>query len=58
MILGSEDPVIVKEELIHDATAVLGEDGFEAVMLKCGHEIVMTKGREIADLVSGFWTGH
>ncbi|KAM7205366.1 alpha/beta-hydrolase [Rhypophila sp. PSN 637] len=56
MVLGATDPVIVKEELIHDATAVLGEDGFEAVLLDCGHEIVMTKGKEVAHLAAGFWS--
>ncbi|KAM7222805.1 serine hydrolase-like protein [Rhypophila decipiens] len=56
MVLGATDPVIVKEELIHDATAVLGEDGFEAVLLDCGHEIVMTKGKEIAHIAAGFWS--
>jgi pimeloyl-ACP methyl ester carboxylesterase len=54
-VLGATDPVIVKEELIHDATAVLGEDGFEAVVLDCGHELVMSKGSEVADVVAGFW---
>lgn len=56
MLLGATDPVIVKEELIHDATAVLGEDGFEAVVLDCGHEIVMTKANEVADLAVRFWS--
>lgn len=54
-VLGAEDPVILKEELIHDATAVLGEDGFEAVVFNCGHELVMTNGPEVADVVDRFW---
>lgn len=56
LVLGSTDPVIVKEELIHDATSVLGEDGFEAVLLDSGHEIVMTRGEEVAGLAVGFWS--
>ncbi|KAK3397869.1 alpha/beta-hydrolase [Sordaria brevicollis] len=56
LVLGSTDPVIIKEELIHDATSVLGEDGFEAVLLDCGHEIVMTKGKEVAGLAARFWS--
>lgn len=55
LVLGASDPVIVKEELIHDATAVLGEDGFEAVLLDAGHELVMSKGDEVAAVVSNFW---
>lgn len=54
-VLGANDPVIVKEEIIHDATAVLGEDGFEAVLLDCGHELVMSNGAEVAGLISSFW---
>ncbi|KAK4125330.1 alpha/beta-hydrolase [Parathielavia appendiculata] len=55
LVLGASDPVIVKEELIHDATTVLGEDGFEAVLLDAGHELVMSKGAEVADVISNFW---
>ncbi|KAK4168643.1 Alpha/Beta hydrolase protein [Cladorrhinum sp. PSN259] len=55
LVVGSKDPVIVKEELIHDATAVLGEDGFEAVVLNCGHELVMTNSAEVASVVVNFW---
>ncbi|KAJ4298701.1 hypothetical protein N0V88_003733 [Collariella sp. IMI 366227] len=42
-VLGASDPVIVKEELMHDATAVLGEDGFEAVLLDAGHELRLVR---------------
>ncbi|KAK4042504.1 Alpha/Beta hydrolase protein [Parachaetomium inaequale] len=55
LVLGASDPVIMKEELIHDATAVLGEDGFEAVVLDAGHELVMSKGDEVAAVVANFW---
>ncbi|GAB1311683.1 hypothetical protein MFIFM68171_01893 [Madurella fahalii] len=55
LVLGATDPVIVKEELIHDATAVLGEDGFEAVVIDSGHELVMSKGDEIASVLASFW---
>lgn len=54
-VLGSTDPVIVKEELIHDATALLGEDGFEAVVVDSGHELVMCKGVEVAGIMASFW---
>ncbi|KAH6628371.1 hypothetical protein F5144DRAFT_578815, partial [Chaetomium tenue] len=56
LVLGSSDPVIVKEELLHDATAVLGEDGFEAVVLNAGHELVMTKSDEVAAVLVNFWS--
>ncbi|KAK4235872.1 serine hydrolase-like protein [Achaetomium macrosporum] len=55
LVLGASDPVIVKEELIHDVTAVLGEDGLEAVLLDAGHELVMSKGAEVAAVMTSFW---
>ncbi|KAK3298521.1 Alpha/Beta hydrolase protein [Chaetomium fimeti] len=58
LVLGASDPVIVKEELIHDATAVLGEDGFEAVVLDAGHELVMTKTDEVAAVLANFWSRY
>ncbi|EGS22952.1 transcription factor regA-like protein [Thermochaetoides thermophila DSM 1495] len=54
-VLGADDPVIVKEEVLHDATAVLGEDGFDAVILNCGHELVMSNGAQVAAVMDGFW---
>lgn len=56
LVLGASDPVIVKEETLHDATAVLGEDGFEAVVLDAGHELVMTKSDEVAAVLANFWS--
>lgn len=55
LLLGKKDSVIVREELIHDATALLGEEAIEAVSLDCGHEIVMTEGGTLARLAIGFW---
>lgn len=56
-VLGKNDPVIVKEELLHDAEAFLGEDGVDAMWLDCGHEIAMTKGVGVAKMAMGFWEG-
>ncbi|KAK0737557.1 Alpha/Beta hydrolase protein [Apiosordaria backusii] len=55
LVLGATDTVVMKEELIHDATAVLGEDGFEAVVLNSGHELVMTNATEVANTIASFW---
>ena len=55
LVLGQTDPVMIKEELIHDATEVLGEEAFEAVCLDAGHEVVMTQGKRIARMVRSFW---
>lgn len=55
LVLGQTDPVIIKEELIHDATEVLGEEAFEAVCLDAGHEVIMTQGERIVRVVRRFW---
>lgn len=55
LVLGATDPVIVLKELIHDAAAVLGVEGFEVAVLECGHEIAIAKGDEVADLAVQFW---
>ena len=55
LILGETDPVIVKEELIHDATSVLGEEGFEAIALDAGHEIAIARGQEVGRIAASFW---
>jgi len=54
-VLGRTDPVIDREELVHDATGLLGEDGMKVIVLDCGHEIGMTKGDAVARLAVGFW---
>lgn len=55
MVLGRTDPVVVKEELVHDATEALGPDGFEAVVLEAGHEVAMSMGHVVARTTMQFW---
>jgi len=55
LLLGKTDSVILREELIHDATALLGEEAISAISLDCGHEIVMAKGEIVARLAIQFW---
>lgn len=57
IVVGETDGVIVKEELLEDATRVLGEDGIEVVVVEGGHEVAFTKGEEIGDVVMRFWRG-
>ncbi|KAF5236431.1 hypothetical protein FAUST_6581 [Fusarium austroamericanum] len=52
LILGTSDPSIVTEEIIADATASLGEDGVNLIVLDGGHEIAITQGVKIADILS------
>ncbi|KAI1469907.1 alpha/beta-hydrolase [Daldinia caldariorum] len=55
MILGEDDPIVVKEETIEDAHNALGADGVEISVLPGGHEIHITASSRIADAVEAFW---
>lgn len=55
LIFGVMDFVVLKEELIYDVMVVLGEDGFEVVVLNSGYELVMINVIEVVNIVVGFW---
>lgn len=55
LILAERDPIVVKEEWIEDSKAVLGEDGVEVHVVNGGHEIAISKGREVADVAMRAW---
>ncbi|PNY23908.1 Uncharacterized protein TCAP_06145 [Tolypocladium capitatum] len=57
LILAERDPIVVKEEWIEDSKAVLGEDGVEVHVVSGGHEIAISKGREVADVAMRAWNG-
>jgi pimeloyl-ACP methyl ester carboxylesterase len=56
LVLGETDPVIVPSEMEEDARRVLGH---EAIIVKviagAGHEVGITQGREVADLIAETW---
>lgn len=56
LVLGTRDTVIVRDELVADATAALGEDGVEVVEVDAGHELAFTHGEEVADAAVRFWS--
>jgi pimeloyl-ACP methyl ester carboxylesterase len=51
LILGESDPVIVKDEFVEDAKAVLGEDAVMVSIVAGGHEIAITGSSEVANAV-------
>ncbi|KYK58430.1 alpha/beta hydrolase [Drechmeria coniospora] len=57
LILAENDPIVVAEEWIEDARKVLGEDGVVAHVLKGGHEIAISRGRDVADVAFAAWNG-
>ena len=56
IILGKKDPIVVKDEVVEDATEVLGWENvrFE-VCRKAGHELPITDSETVVDLVWKFW---
>lgn len=55
LILAERDPIVIKDEWIADSIAVLGEDAVDISIIKGGHEIAISKGREVADVAMASW---
>ncbi|KAI1357041.1 alpha/beta-hydrolase [Xylaria sp. FL0043] len=55
VVLGKDDGVIVMDEMIEDAHAVLGREGVEVVVLEGGHELPITSSGSVAESIEGFW---
>ena len=55
LVLGKTDTVIVRDELIEDAKATLGEEAVEVVEIDAGHELVFTHGEDVAAAAVEFW---
>lgn len=58
LILAEKDPIVVKEEWIEDSKAVLGEDGVDVHVVKGGHEIAISKGKEVAEIAMRAWDAN
>ncbi|PMB70053.1 hypothetical protein BM221_004701 [Beauveria bassiana] len=56
LIVAEKDPIVVAAECIEDARAVLGEAGVDAHIVKGGHEIGISRGKEIANIAMESWT--
>lgn len=55
IIGGQKDVLIVKNELVEDATAVLGDGNVKVEFVDAGHELPVTKSEEIVKIIWGFW---
>lgn len=58
VILGQDDGVIVMDETIEDAYAVLGHEGVDFAILDGGHELPITSSESVAGSIEGFWTSR
>lgn len=55
IICGSKDALIVRDELVADATEVLGADNVKFEFFDAGHELPVTKGERIVNCIWDFW---
>ncbi|PSK34210.1 Serine hydrolase-like protein [Elsinoe australis] len=55
MVLGSDDGVIVKDEVEQDARGVLGDDGLEVQLIEAGHDLPIVKPVEVVQHILTFW---
>ncbi|KAK4696345.1 hypothetical protein P7C71_g1570, partial [Lecanoromycetidae sp. Uapishka_2] len=55
IIGGKKDVLIVQDELVEDATKVLGVDNVKMEFVDAGHELPVTKSLEIVEIVWNFW---
>ena len=55
IILGKSDQVIPCEELQEDATKALGTENVKFKILDAGHELPITKSKEIIRYMVDFW---
>ena len=52
---GTSDGLVLPNELSEDAAQCLGRDNFELKLVDAGHDLEITRAREIVDIISGFW---
>lgn len=55
LILAEKDPIVVPGEWVMDAQAVLGEEALDIRIVKGGHEIAISKGKEVARIAMDSW---
>ena len=55
IIAGHKDVVIVEDELVEDATDILGENNVRFEFVDAGHELPVSKSKEMLELISIFW---
>lgn len=55
IICGQHDPIIVKHELVEDATRVLGGN-VDFRFVDAGHELPITKSEDVVEHISDFWS--
>ncbi len=55
IIAGHKDVLIVEDELVEDATTILGENNVRFEFVDAGHELPVSKSKEVLEFISAFW---
>ena len=55
IIAGHKDVIIVEDELVEDATEILGENNVRFELVDAGHELAVSKSKEIIEFILAFW---
>ena len=55
IIAGHKDAIIAEDELVEDATEILGERNVRFEFVDAGHDLPVSKSKEILDFISAFW---
>ena len=55
IICGRTDPIIDSDELVEDASQALGSSNLQFALCDAGHELPITRSKEIVDYIYRFW---
>jgi len=55
ILLGRNDPIVIADQVEEDAKAVLGMENLEVVRFDAGHEIPISRAKEVVDTMWKFW---
>lgn len=58
IIAGHQDVIILEDELVQDATEILGENNVRFEFVDAGHELAVSNSNEILGFISAFWEGR
>ena len=55
VVLGKTDPIIIVDELEEDVGKAMGKDDVEFVEVEAGHEVPITRSKEIVEAMQRMW---
>ncbi len=55
IILGEQDSIIVEDELVEDASEVLGGENVRVEVCSAGHELAITDSEHVVNFIWRFW---